>query len=60
MADCQKLVLTFMLSHGPIQRDVANITPVIEAEYKPEFHPTKDNPYLTLTGKLWVAFCGDF
>ena len=32
------------------------ITVVTEVEYKSEFEPTKDTPYLTLMGKLWVYF----
>ena len=28
-----------------------------EAEYQPDARFTKDNPYLALTGELWVVFC---
>ena len=31
-----------------------------EAKCESEFEPTKDTPYLTLTGELWDAFCEDF
>ena len=30
-----------------------------EAEHKPNYDLTKDNPYLTLMGELWGVFCED-
>ena len=44
------------LKRGPIWHDIAYITAVIKAEYKSECEPTKDTPYLTLTGELWGVF----
>ena len=28
-----------------------------DAEYQPDARYTEDNPYLALTGELWVVFC---
>ena len=36
------------------------ITAATVAEYKSEFKPTKDPPYLTVTGELYGAFCKEF
>ena len=36
------------------------ITATTKAEYKSEFEPTKDTPYLVLMGELWGVFCDDF
>ena len=30
------------------------------AEYECKFEPTKDAPYLALTGEVWGVFCDDF
>ena len=44
----------------PIWQDIAYITAVTDAEYKSQCDPTKDTPYLALTGELWGVFCEDF
>ena len=36
---------------------IAHINAVTEAEVKSDVEPTKDTPYLTLTGELWGVFC---
>ena len=33
---------------------------VAEVEFKSEYEPTRDSPYLTLTGELWGALCEYF
>ena len=33
---------------------------VTDVEYEWEIEPTKDTPYLVLTGELWAVFCDDF
>ena len=43
-----------------IWHDMDYITAMAEAEYTPEFEPTKYKSLLALTGELWDAFCKDF
>ena len=43
-----------------MQHDIPYIITANEAEYKSEFEPTKDTPYLALTGKLCGVFCENF
>ena len=44
------------LKRGTIWHDIAYIT----AKYKSECEPSKDSPYLALTGELWGVFCENF
>ena len=46
--------------HSPIWHDLVHITTVTGAEYECKFEPTKDTPYLALTGELWGVFCDNF
>ena len=43
---------------GITWHDFTNGTTMTEAKYASDNIFTRDNPYLTFTGKLWGAFCG--